>query len=153
MSKNYENLPFEFLFRINGKPIVGRNFSIKGFNTESLRSLELKECIDDVVEMIETQFKEKSKDLMWNYFNPYELQSIEDVNPEKKGNFDEEDVFTFEIISHGKVVAIKSFSGNFYQPKVRYDVNVRDIISKIIIKIQETLSSKNLTKQYSTVTL
>ncbi len=153
MSKNYENLPFEFLFRINGKPIVGRNFSIKGFNSESLKSMELKECIDDVVEMIENQFKEKSKDLMWNYYNPYELQTTEEVNPEKKGNFEEEDVFTFEIISHGKVVAIKSFTGNNYQPKVRYDVNVRDIISKIILKIQETLSSKTLTKQYSTVTL
>ena len=59
MKKNYENLPYEFLLLINNKPIVGRNFSIKGFNPESLRSLELKYTIDEVVEIIRHQFKLK----------------------------------------------------------------------------------------------
>ena len=52
MKKNYENLPYEFLLLINKKPIVGRNFQIKGFNSNSLKSMELKEVIDDVVSII-----------------------------------------------------------------------------------------------------
>ena len=54
MKKNYENLPYEFLLLINGKPIVGRNFQIKGFNVDSLRSLEMKETIDSVVDIDHT---------------------------------------------------------------------------------------------------
>ena len=49
MKKNYEKLPYEFLLLINNKPIVGRNFSIRGFNPAVLRSLELKEIIDEVI--------------------------------------------------------------------------------------------------------
>ncbi len=52
MKKNYENLPYEFLLLINNKPIVGRNFQVKGFNSSSLKSMELKETIDDVVDTI-----------------------------------------------------------------------------------------------------
>ena len=59
--KNYENLPFEFYLRINGneRPIVGRNFNVRGYNPKSLRSLDIKNCIDEVVGMIEDQFRAK----------------------------------------------------------------------------------------------
>ena len=56
MKKNYENLPYEFLLLINNKPIVGRNFSIRGYNSDSLRSIELKETIDDAIYIIKEAF-------------------------------------------------------------------------------------------------
>ena len=59
MKKSYDNLPYEFLLRINGKPIVGRNFHIKGYNSDSLKSIELKETIDEATGVIEEQFKLK----------------------------------------------------------------------------------------------
>ena len=59
MKKNYENLPYEFLLLINGKPIVGRNFQIKGYNSASLHSIELKETLDDAVHTIQNQFPNK----------------------------------------------------------------------------------------------
>ena len=39
--KNYESLPFEFYLRINGneRPIVGRNFNVRGYNPKALRSI------------------------------------------------------------------------------------------------------------------
>ncbi len=42
--------------------------------------------------------------------------------------YDNEDMFTFQIKVNGKVVAQSIFSGNDYPPKVRYDVNIREII-------------------------
>ena len=70
-----------------------------------------------------------------------------------KDLFEDEDVFSFEIKVHGNVVAQKQFSGNWYPPKVRYDVDIRKLIPGIISKIQKTLSSKNLTTEYAGITL
>ena len=84
MKKNYENLPYEFLLRINGKPIVGRNFQIKGYNPKSLRSVEMKETIDEAVEIIQRQFLLKSRSYLWRYYNPYQPQIISDEDNIKK---------------------------------------------------------------------
>ena len=151
--KNYENLPFEFYLRINGneRPIVGRNFNVRGYNPKSLKSMEIKYCIDEVVDMIEKQFRSKTEDYLYRYYNPYTTQNPEDIDV--KNLFDEEDIFSFEIRVHNKVVAEKQFSGNWYPPKVRYDVDIRKLIPGIISKIQKTLSDKNLTTEYAGIEL
>ena len=151
--KNYENLPFEFYLRINGneRPIVGRNFNVKGYNPKSLRSMDIKYCIDDIVSMVEDQFRSKSEDYLYKYYNPYSTQNPEDIDV--KDLFEEEDIFSFEIRVHGNVVAEKQFSGNWYPPKVRYDVDIRKLIPGIISKIQKTLSNKNLTTEYAGIAL
>ena len=148
MKKNYENLPYEFLLLINKKPIVGRNFQIKGFNNDSLRSIELRDVIDDVVSLIQDQFKSKSRTYLWRYYNPYLIQNTEDIDETRKDIYENEDIFTLQIKVKGRVVAQKVFSGNDYPPKVRYDVDIRSIISEIISKIQNGLSYENYTQEY-----
>ena len=151
--RKYDNLPFEFYLRINGneRPIVGRNFGIKGYNSQSLRSMEMKECIDDCVSAIEKQFKAKSEDYSYKYYNSYEKQNEDDID--RRNAFDNEDIFTFEIRAFGRTVATKMFSGNWYPPKVRYDVDIRKLIPSIISTIQETLSEENLSKEYGGIAL
>lgn len=151
--RKYDNLPFEFYLRINGneRPIVGRNFGIKGYNSQSLRSMEMKECIDDCVSVIEKQFKAKSEDYSYKYYNSYEKQNEVDID--RRNVFDNEDIFTFEIRAFGRTVATKMFSGNWYPPKVRYDVDIRKLIPSIISTIQETLSEENLSKEYAGIAL
>lgn len=153
MKKNYENLPYEFLLLINKKPIVGRNFQIKGFNSDCLRSIELKEVLDEVVSTIQDQFKAKSRTYLWRYYNPYLQQNTEEVEDSKKNIYENEDIFTLQIKVKGRVVAQKLFSGNDYPPKVRYDVDIRSIISEIISKIQNGLSLEKYTKEYCGYTL
>ena len=150
MKKNYENLPYEFLLLINNKPIVGRNFSIRGYNSESLRSLELKETIDYAVYIIREQFKGRSMDYLYKYYNPYITQDEKELAERVKNVniYDNEDIFTFQIKVNGKVAAESIFSGNDYPPKIRYDVNIREIISEIISIIQQGLSLKKYTKEY-----
>ncbi len=148
MKKNYENLPYEFLLRINGKPIVGRNFQIKGYNPKSLRSVEMKDTIDEVVEIIQRQFLLKSRTYLWRYYNPYQPQIISEDDGSKKDIYENEDIFTLQIKVKGRVVAEKMFSGNVYPPKVRYDVDIRSIISEIISTIQNGLTMKKYTHEY-----
>ncbi len=153
MKKNYENLPYEFLLLINGKPIVGRNFQVKGFNVDSLRSIELKETIDEAAAVIENQFQLKSEAYLWRYYNPYLSQTSEEVDGLKKDVYENEDFFTLQIKVKGRVVAQKIFSGNDYPPKVRYDVDIRSIIPEIIATIQNGLTLKKYTKEYCGYTL
>ena len=149
MKKNYENLPYEFLLLINKKPIVRRNFQIKGYNPHSLRSFEMKETIDEAVEVIQKQFLLKSRSYLWRYYNPYQPQIINvEEGDTKKNIYENEDIFTLQIKVKGRVVAEKMFSGNVYPPKVRYDVDIRSIIPEIISTIQNGLTLKKYTKEY-----
>jgi hypothetical protein len=146
MKKSYQSYPYEFLFMINGNPIVGRNFQIKNFNRESLGSIELKELVDDVVGVIRNHFKNNTYEYLYKYYNFFNEQNEE---YEVRDIYENEDFFTFQIKVDNKVVIERIFTGNDYPPKVRYDVDIRKIIPKIIDMIQNGLSQKKYDKNYS----
>lgn len=145
MKKKYKTHPFEFLFLINGNPIVGRNFPINNYNRDSLKSYELKETIDDTVELIRNHFKSKTYDYMDRYYN-YLVATTAEEDTKPVDIYENEDFFTLQIKVKGRVVCEKIFSGNDYPPNVRYDVDIRKIIPKIIDYLQQGLSRKNYTK-------
>ena len=147
MKKKYKTHPFEFLFLINGNPIVGRNFPINNYNRDSLKSYELKETIDDTVELIRNHFKSKTYDYMDRYYN-YLVATTAEEDTKPVDIYENEDFFTLQIKVKGRVVCEKIFSGNDYPPNVRYDVDIRKIIPKIIDYLQQGLSRKNYTKNY-----
>ena len=142
--KKYKTHPYEFLFLINGNPIVGRNFPINNFNRESLKSHELKETIDDAVGLIQKHFKNKTYNYMDRYYNYFVTSTEEQTEP--VDIYENEDFFTLQIKVRGRVVCERIFSGNDYPPNVRYDVDIRKIIPKIIEYLQQGLSRKNYTK-------
>jgi hypothetical protein len=144
MKKKYKTHPYEFLFLINGNPIVGRNFPINNFNRESLKSYELKETIDYTVGLIQNHFKNKTYNYMDRYYNYFVASTEEQTEP--IDIYENEDFFTLQIKVRGRVVCERIFSGNDYPPNVRYDVDIRKIIPKIIDYLQQGLSQKNYTK-------
>jgi len=156
MKKAYKTYPYEFLFLINGNPIVGRNFPIYNFNEDSLSSIELKELVDDCVDILQKHFKSKTYDYMYKYYNPYFYSTNEEVSTESNpipnskpiSIYEDEDMFTFQILFNKKVVIEKIFSGNDYPPQVRYDVDVRKILPKIIDQIQQGMNQKEYEKNY-----
>ena len=145
MKKKYKTHPYEFLFLINGNPIVGRNFPINNFNRESLRSYELKETIDDAVGLIQKHFKNNTYNYMDRYYN-YLVATTAEEDTKPVDIYENEDFFTLQIKVRGRVVCEKIFSGNDYPPNVRYDVDIRKIIPKIIDYLQQGLSRKNYTQ-------
>ncbi len=144
MKKSYQNYPYEFLFMINGNPIVGRNFNVKNFNKESLRSYEIKETVDSVVEVIKNHFKNNTYDYMEKYYNFYTTAE----ETEKVDIYENEDFFTLQLKVKDRVICERIFSGNDYPPNVRYDVDIRKIIPQIIDYLQQGLSMENYTKNY-----
>ncbi len=159
--KSFEQERFEFMLRINGHPICQRYFDIRNFNEDSINSMEMKELMDDLAGLNNGQIgsmgiipnflKEKSKDYLWGYYNPWKVQKEEDIN--RRDIFDKEDIFTFEFRVDGRTVAESVFTGNYFPPKVRYQVNIKDIIPRIISEIRQSLSKKSYTDEYSGITL
>lgn len=56
---------FQFLLSINENVICQRYFRINNFDFASIESIELKETMDNCVEMIQNDLKEKSRVYMW----------------------------------------------------------------------------------------
>ena len=131
---------FEFMLKINGNIICQRYFTVRNFNPKSVQSLDMLYCVSDCVSMIQERMKEKAVDYIWGQFNPYEIQTLEQIN--RTPIFEKEDIFDFEIRIDERVVAAKRFTGNVYPQRIRYSVDIRDLIPSIIASIQETLSQE-----------
>jgi hypothetical protein len=56
---------FQFLLWVNDNIICQRYFKINGYNNDSLRSLEFKETMDNVIGMIKDDLISKSRIFMW----------------------------------------------------------------------------------------
>lgn len=139
--KRIEEQRFEFLLYINNNIICQRYFNIKDFNEDGYRN-NVKELMDVLTGMNNGQFgtlgiipnflKERSKDNTWANYNPYagtqELAS--------RSIFEKIDDFQFEIRVDRKMAAKSTFSGNYFQPKVRYAVDIKEIIPSIITEIR-----------------
>ncbi len=147
----FDEQRFEFILYINNHIICQRFFNIYDFNEDSIKSLELKEMMDNIAGMnngeygglgiIPNHLKLKSLTYLWDNYNPYYLQQ----DDSSKNIFEKEDLFQFEVKVDKKSVGLTQFSGNFFPPKVRYAVDVREIIPSIMTEIRYSLSQKNYT--------
>ena len=87
---NKTDYRFSFTLNINDginddMTICKRDFSINNFDEDSLKSIELKECIDDVVTMIDMDLKSKSRVYAWyNYDKNYKEGEFNIPIPEKQ---------------------------------------------------------------------
>lgn len=142
---------FEFILYINENIICQRYFSVKDFNPNSLKSIDVKECVDTCVSIIQSDLKQKTYDYMEKNYNPWKDQKPEDVVVENI--FDNEDVFDFEIKTDEKSIVKKRFTGNVYPQRIRYSVDIRKIIPTLIREIQETFSREIFCVEYSGISL
>lgn len=142
---------FEFVLYINSNIICQRYFTVRDFNSKSLKSIEAKECLDECVNLIKKDLKKKTYEYLYKSYNPYKKQLQEDIILENI--FENEDVFDFEIKTDEKVIVKKRFTGNVYPQRVRYSVDVRKIIPTIIKEIQETFSLENFSVEHGGISL
>jgi hypothetical protein len=144
---------FEFVLYINGNIICQRYFSLKNFNKHVIKSMDLKECVNDCVDMIKEDMKEKSIDYLYRAYNPHVKQTQEELDSNRQDIYEKEDIFDFEIKVDDKSVIKERFTGNIYPQRVRYSVDIRSIIPIIISKIQETFSREKFDVEYSGISL
>lgn len=146
-----EEQRFEFILYINDHIICQRYFNIRDYNEDVLKSYDIKELMDNIAGMNNGQYgslgiipkylQNKSKEYLWDNYNPYFIQKEES----SKNIFDKVDNFQFEIKVDKKMVGKSEFCGNYFPPKVRYAVDVREIIPSIMSEIRDYFSQKNYT--------
>ena len=170
--KKIEPQRFEFVLYINkakkeaeglNAPIIcQRYFSIRDYNKEVLDSIELKELMDELVGLnnngvsgsmgvIPDFLKVKSRDYLWSMYNPHYKQLEEDI--QHRDIWTKDDTFTFQLKVDKNVVADGIFSGNYFPPKVRYQVNIKEIIPTIISKIRDTFSLDKYEQEFESYDL
>lgn len=152
VKKYDEQQRFEFLLYINNHIICQRYFNIRDYNEEVISSSEMKNLVDSIVGMdidgfggmgiIPKHLKNKSVDYLWGNYNPYFLQQEEGP----KNIYDKIDNFQFEIKVDKNSVVKAQFSGNFFPPKVRYAVDIKEIIPSIMTEIRNSFSQKKYNK-------
>jgi hypothetical protein len=153
-SKKIEEQRFEFVLTINGGNIVcQRYFHIRDYNEKSVYSREIRELMDNIVGMnnggyggfgiIPKHLKKKAINYLWDNYNPYQDQT----EVIQKNNFEKEDIFTFEIKVDKQTVASQSFIGNYFPPKIRYQVDIKEIIPAIMAEIRYFLSLKKYSSE------
>lgn len=134
--RNEFEKPFEFTLKLNDHIVVQRLFAVFGYNEKAVNSLDFKYMVDDCVNIITENLKNKTLDFMNDNTEKYTNDPSYDQNHNN-------DVFKFVVKAHGKQVAYREFNANIYPSSVRYSVDIRDNIYKIITGIQKCLSSKD----------
>ena len=126
--KEYREERFEFALYVNENLICKRNFRINNYIEESLHSLEMKNTVDKIVHMIDSDLKSKSRVYTWYYFNekdPLEEFTAPLIEPW-------ECTFKFVITDNKREVISKIWDGFGYPKSVRTNVDIANKSVKIV---------------------
>jgi hypothetical protein len=105
--------------------------------------LDLHYYVKEISEEISEDLKTKTSDYLCenqNYF--LNLESVEDSEEDKKEDF------LIEIKLNEDVFISRIFPAHYFHPKVRYTVDIRPKLKRILSDLTDILSSKNLETKY-----
>lgn len=140
---NQEITKFEFLLTLENNIICQRFFNVKNHNPKSRRSMDLHFAIQEISVQISEDLKIKSSDFLCenrNYLSNFE--NVED-STDKKNEY-----FLLEIKLNDDVFISRIFPAYYYHPKVRYTVDIRPRLKKILSDLTEILSLKEVESEY-----
>ena len=133
---------FEFLLKINGNIICQRYFNVRKHNPRTLSSLELYEEVDDIKTKLRHYLKKRSWDYLYDQYNQYtNVVNLSDQDLEGS----EKEVFEIEIKENGRNIIATILPSHIYPTRVRYTVDIRPLIPKILSALSDTLSLRKTT--------
>lgn len=127
--KNFSDVEYRFSFALTINDVENksddiiickRDFNIYNLDEESLYSIELKECIDDIVTLIDRDLKSKSRVYTWyNYDENYVTPEFSNPTPNEV-----QTMFKFTLYDNGRTIITKGWSGDEYPFSVRNSVDL-----------------------------
>ena len=143
MTNQQDITKFEFLLTLDGNIVCQRYFNVKGHNPQARRSMDLHYYVKNISEEISEDLKTKTSDYLCenqNYF--LNLESVEEPEDNKK------EEFLIEIKLNEDVFIQRIFPAYYFHPKVRYTVDIRPKLKRILSDLTDILSSKELETTY-----
>lgn len=128
--REYREERFEFALYVNDNLICKRNFRINNYIDESMSTLDFKNAMNGVCEMIDNDLKSKSRVYTWYYYNP-ENPDEEFVLPTLKPW---ESTFKFVVTDNKREVFCKIWDGYGYPKAIREKVDIANKTVKILTK-------------------
>jgi len=141
--QNQDITKMEFLLTLEKNIVIQRFFNVINYNPESRNSLDLYECVKDICNEISQDLKTKTLDYLnenQNYFF--------DINSNAETIENKEEYFLLQIKLGDELFISRIFPAHVYHPKVRYAVDIRPKVRKILADLTDVLSSRSLIKKY-----
>lgn len=134
---------FEFLLSLSGNIVCQRFFNVKDHVPQARRSMDLHYYIKNICEDISEDLKIKTSDYLCENQN-YILNSefVEDEVEKEKEHF------LLEIKLGDDVFISRIFPAYYFHPKVRYTVDIRPNLKRILSDLTEILSTQELETVY-----
>lgn len=134
---------FEFLLTLEGNIICQRFFNVIDYNPQARRSMDLHYYVKNICEDIAEGLKIKSSDYLCENQNYFLSNGIVE-----ESNTKEIEHFLMEIKLGDEVFIQRIFSASYYHPKVRYTVDIRPYLKKILSDLTDILSADELETSY-----
>ena len=143
MNKNQDVTKFEFLLTLDSNIICQRYFNVKDYYPPARRSMDLHEYVKEICEEISHDLKIKSSDYLCENQNfLLNSENVEESNDKKNEHF------LLEIKLGEDVFIQRIFPAYYFHPKVRYTVDIRPMLKKILSDLTDILSSREVVTEY-----
>lgn len=145
MKEKSENITkMEFLLTLNDNIVVQRFFNVKGYNPKTKGAIELHELVKEIQDDIHKDLKMKSV----IYLLDNQAQIEDDPEVLNTSNTDGPEVFNI-FIKHGDMtICHRQWDSKIYPPKIRYTVDIRPHLKKLLKDLTDIFSEENLTFKY-----
>jgi hypothetical protein len=143
-NKEQDLTKFEFLLSLEGNIICQRFFNVKDHKSNSLNSINIYEYIKKISEDISDDLKIKTSDYLCENHEYF----IDSDNVEKVEEETAKENFLLELKLDNRVFISRVFPAHHYHPKVRYTVDIRPRLKRILSDLTDILSSKKLETTY-----
>ena len=134
---------FEFLLTLDGNIICQRFFNVKDHVDQARRSMDLHYYVKNICDDIAEDLKIKSSNYLCENANfILNMESVESDETKEKEHF------LMEIKLGDDVFIQRIFPAYYYHPKVRYTVDIRPRLKRILSDLTDILSSEELETTY-----
>ena len=143
MNNQQDITKFEFILTLDNNIICQRFFNVKDHNPVSRRSLDLHYYVKNICDEISEDLKIKSSNYLCenqNYLSNSEF--VEEYENKEK------EYFLLEIKIGDNIFIQRIFPAYYYHPKVRYTVDIRPKLKRILSTLTDILCSIELETAY-----
>jgi hypothetical protein len=147
--KELDSTKLEFLMTVNQNIIVQRFFNVRDYNPNAKYSEDLYLFLKEFKDLVSAEFKLKSV--------VYLLENKEEIkdNPEllNTSYTDGPESFNIYIKINDMTICHRMFDAKVYPPKIRYTVDIRPHIKRLLTSLTDIFSSNELSFEYAEVKL
>ena len=143
--KELDSTKLEFLMTVNQNIIVQRFFNVRDYNPNAKYSEDLYLFLKEFKDLVSAEFKLKSV--------VYLLENKEEIkdNPEllNTSYTDGPENFNIYIKINDMTICHRMFDAKVFPPKIRYTVDIRPHIKRLLTSLTEIFSSNELSYEYA----